>query len=126
MAIPPVAVGGRRGVALHQPLLEVHQPHFADLGPRIQRQLGPAVVSNGDALHLDEQEDIIRTEVGLGVEIVTRFEQGDVGDRLVEIVQSHRVLHVDNPGTVRQAGEDGGDAVDSRCVQAPYRTSSIT
>ena len=87
-------IAGRRPMDIHNPTAEVDDPHLGDAGASIERQLHGAVVAEGTVGDLDHQQRIGGTGPFAGrIKVGARAEHGEVGLRLIELVQADRVLH---------------------------------
>src|SRR5438874_1953841 len=86
----------RLRVDLNRAGVQINQPDQQDQGAGVERHLDVAIKLDGRVGDFDDQQNIRRRRLGLGIKIGARLEQRQVGLRLGVFIQSDWVLYTDN------------------------------
>src|SRR5690348_6521695 len=102
---------------LQRPALEIDQPGLGDPLASVEWQRRAAILGKRTVRDLDEQEDVRRHRVALGVKVVTRAEHGDIRLRLAIGAELHRILHTNYRPITELPMTEGGEALDTTRVR---------
>jgi hypothetical protein len=116
-----IAMRCRLPVDFHPFCRKVHQPDLENAGAGIQEKLGFAISVCRRVGHLDEEEDIRRTGVGMRIEIRVRLEQGQVRLGLRVLTELNRVLGRNDRTISHDPIQQANKPLDTRSMAAPDR-----
>lgn len=92
----PVPFRGRLTVDLDACLSHVDHLHFRDPGLGVKRDLHVSVISGRGFRDLHHQEDVCRLRMGLGIEVRTGLQHGEVRLGLGVLPQPDGVLNAED------------------------------